>query len=101
MDQLFDVRGRTALVTGSSRGLGLTIARGLAQAGATVVLNGRNQEQLARATESLAADGLSAWECAFDVADANQVCAGIEQIMQRPARSTCWSTTPGLRSRAR
>jgi gluconate 5-dehydrogenase len=39
---LFDLTGRTALVTGSVRGLGNTLARGLAEAGATVVLNGLN-----------------------------------------------------------
>ncbi len=83
MNQLFDLRGQTALVTGSSGGLGLTIARGLAQAGASVVLNGRNQDKLTHASESLTAEGLSVWECAFDVASEEQVCAGIDQIVQR------------------
>ena len=83
MNQLFDLRGKTALVTGSGGGLGFTIARGLAQAGASVVLNGRNQDKLAHATQALTADGLSAWDCAFDVTHEQQVCAGIEQIVQR------------------
>ena len=42
--ELFDLSGRVALVTGSYRGLGLAIARGLAEAGAAVVLNGRNAD---------------------------------------------------------
>jgi len=43
---LFDLSGRIALVTGSSQGLGFTITRGLGQAGATTVLNGRDEEKL-------------------------------------------------------
>ncbi len=43
---LFDISGRTALVTGSSRGIGLALAQGLSEAGCTVVLNGRDGERL-------------------------------------------------------
>ena len=43
---LFDISGRTALVTGSSRGIGFALARGLAEAGCTVVLNGRDGDRL-------------------------------------------------------
>jgi gluconate 5-dehydrogenase len=43
---LFDLTGRTALITGSSQGIGLVLARGLAQAGASVVLNGRDEQKL-------------------------------------------------------
>ncbi|MEK0100767.1 SDR family NAD(P)-dependent oxidoreductase, partial [Streptomyces sp. A475] len=46
---LFDIGGRTALVTGSSRGIGFALARGLLEAGATVVLNGRDESALAGA----------------------------------------------------
>ena len=49
MNPLFDLTGRTALVTGSSQGLGLAIARGLGQAGAALVLNGRDEARLAAA----------------------------------------------------
>ena len=48
--QLFDLTGRVALITGSYQGLGLAIARGLGQAGATLVLNGRNEEKLEQAS---------------------------------------------------
>ncbi|MEE9308528.1 MAG: SDR family NAD(P)-dependent oxidoreductase [Spirochaetia bacterium] len=51
--KLFDLNGKTALITGSSRGLGLVFARGLAQAGATVVLNERNGETLQQAVAGL------------------------------------------------
>ncbi len=46
---LFDLTGRRALITGSSQGLGLAMARGLGQAGAAVVLNGRDRGKLDRA----------------------------------------------------
>jgi len=77
---LFDLTGRTALITGSSRGLGLVLARGLAQAGATVVLNGRNQAKLAEAVAALEADGLAASGCAFDVTDAASIDRGVGRI---------------------
>ena len=51
---LFDVAGRVALVTGSSRGIGRALAGGLAGAGATVVLNGRDPDAVAAAREALA-----------------------------------------------
>jgi gluconate 5-dehydrogenase len=77
---LFDLTGRRALVTGSSQGLGLAIARGLAEAGAKVILNGRDTAKLARATEELTAAGLSASNCAFDVTNESEVAAAISGI---------------------
>jgi gluconate 5-dehydrogenase len=65
----FSLDGRTALVTGSVRGLGLEMARGLAQAGARVVLNGRDPATLDRAATQLRADGLDVGASAFDVTD--------------------------------
>jgi len=66
---LFDLSGKTALVTGSSAGLGLAMAKGLAGAGAAVVLNGRNEARLSAAVRSLKEAGLAAAARAFDVAD--------------------------------
>ncbi len=77
---LFDLSGRTALVTGSSGGLGFAMARGLAEAGATVVLNGRNEMKLKAAVETLAADGLDAMAAAFDVADDRATRAAFEDF---------------------
>jgi gluconate 5-dehydrogenase len=70
---LFDLSGKIALVTGSSQGLGHTIARGLGQAGATLVLNGRNPERLNAAVAALSTEGLKVTGTLFDVADAMQV----------------------------
>ena len=80
---LFDLTGRLAVVTGSSRGLGLTLARGLGEAGATVVLNGRDEERLAGAVAALEADGLAASGCAFDVTDAASIDRGVGEIEDR------------------
>ncbi|KUF12111.1 SDR family oxidoreductase [Pseudoponticoccus marisrubri] len=70
---LFDLTGRRALVTGSSMGIGLALARGLAAAGATVVLNARNPERLEEAAEALRAEGASVDTLVFDVTDAQAV----------------------------
>lgn len=73
IDELFDLSGRTALVTGSSRGLGLMIAEGLARAGAKVALNGRNESALNGAIDALPADGLNLSGCPFDITDSTRL----------------------------
>ena len=77
---LFDLGGRTALVTGSSRGIGLTLARGLGRAGARVVLNGRDDAALGLAAEGLHAEGIDARISCFDVTDSAAVDAAVEAI---------------------
>ncbi len=67
MQPLFDLRDKVALITGSSHGLGFAIARGLGQAGATLVLNGRDEEKLQNAISNLSGEGLSVSGYAFDV----------------------------------
>ncbi len=57
---LFDLAGRTALVTGSSRGLGRAIAEGLAKAGARVIVNGVDQSRVEAAVAELCAAGHAA-----------------------------------------
>ncbi len=66
----FRLDGRLALVTGSSAGIGFALARGLGQAGAALVLNGRDTAKLAEAARTLRAEGLTVHESAFDVTDA-------------------------------
>ncbi|MHC6230632.1 SDR family oxidoreductase [Arthrobacter sp. MMS24-T111] len=82
MSSLFDLSGRVALVTGSSRGIGSSLARALADAGATVVLNGVNPERLREAEAAMAADfpaGRIA-SIAFDVTDGEAAARGIAWI---------------------
>jgi gluconate 5-dehydrogenase len=67
--KLFDLTGRTALVTGSSRGLGRAMAQGLAEAGAALVVNGSKAEAVAQAAAELRAAGHTVHEAAFDVTD--------------------------------
>ena len=76
----FRLDGRLALVTGSSAGIGLALAQGLGQAGAAVVLNGRNADALSKAAQGLRAKGITVHERAFDVTDANQVKAQVADI---------------------
>jgi gluconate 5-dehydrogenase len=66
---LFDLTGRTALVTGSSRGLGRAMAEGLAEAGAAVILNGADSGRLAAAASDLRSVGHAVHEAQFDVTD--------------------------------
>jgi gluconate 5-dehydrogenase len=73
MPSLFDLTGRTALVTGSSRGLGRAMAEGLAQAGAAIVLNGSDPERLAAAVDEMTAAGYAARAARFDVTDESAV----------------------------
>ncbi|MGG5887637.1 SDR family oxidoreductase [Falsiroseomonas sp. HC035] len=78
--QKFDLSGRVALITGASRGLGAAMARGLAQAGAEVILNGRNVETLEAQAESLRAEGLACRTSAFDVTDGAAVEAAVGSL---------------------
>ena len=79
----FDLSGRIALVTGAYRGLGFAIARGLAAAGARVILNGRNADALAGAIGVLAGEGLHADAAVFDVTDAHAVHEGVAAAARR------------------
>jgi gluconate 5-dehydrogenase len=78
--QTFRLDGRVALVTGSSSGIGFALARALGQAGATVVLNGRDAAKLATAAATLQGEGLAVHVQAFDVCDAAGVEAGVAAI---------------------
>jgi len=79
----FDLAGRVALVTGAYRGLGFAIARGLAAAGARVIVNGRNADALAGATAVLDGEGLKAAASVFDVTDARAIREGVADVTRR------------------
>jgi len=78
--KLFDLSGRVALVTGSSRGIGFAFAEGLASAGAEVVLNARNPAELESARDRLAASGAKVHALPFDVADEAAAEAAVDRI---------------------
>jgi gluconate 5-dehydrogenase len=76
----FDLTGRTALVTGSSAGIGYALARGLAGAGARVILNARNAQKLEDAADRLRAEGAVVHTASFDVTDSAAVVEGVGRI---------------------
>jgi gluconate 5-dehydrogenase len=78
---MFDLSGKVALITGSSRGLGYAMAEGLAAAGATVVLNGRDAAILSRAVETLRGRGHTVDSRAFDVQDIDAGRAAVESLI--------------------
>ncbi|MDD1521354.1 MULTISPECIES: SDR family oxidoreductase [Bradyrhizobium] len=78
--ELFNLAGRRALVTGSSQGIGLAIARGLAEHGASVVLNGRDRNKLDAAAASVRAGGHEVAVTSFDVTRPDAVRGGILRI---------------------
>lgn len=77
---LFSLEGRLALVTGSGQGIGFALARGLAEHGASVVLNGRDDARIGSAVEKLRDAGFKAHASIFDVTDFRAVAADIDRI---------------------
>lgn len=76
--ELFSLRGRTALITGSSQGIGNTLAAGMGAAGARIVLNGRDETRLAGAAEALREAGVTVDTLAFDATDVTAVRAAVD-----------------------
>jgi gluconate 5-dehydrogenase len=97
---LFDLTGRTALVTGSSQGLGLALARGLAQAGAAVVLNGRDEAKLARAAAELGSEGARVATAAFDVTDGAACQRAVERVEREFSPIDILINNAGIQRRA-
>jgi len=79
-EKLFDVGGKIALVTGSTRGLGYVLARGLGMAGAAVVINGRDRSRLDASVARLREEGLSVSGYCFDITDAEQIEAQVTRM---------------------
>lgn len=98
---LFSLEGRLALLTGSGGGIGYALARGLAEHGATVVINGRSIDKVERAVDRLSADGHAAHASLFDVTDATAVEADIERIEREIGPIGILVNNAGVQSRAR
>lgn len=97
---LFDLTGRLALVTGSSQGIGFALARGLAEAGARVVLNGRDRAKLNAAADRLRGEGLAVEAAAFDVTDPDAAEAGVADIESRLGPLAILLNNAGITRRA-
>jgi gluconate 5-dehydrogenase len=95
----FDLSGRVALVTGGGRGLGLEMARALAAAGATAILNGRTLAPLHAAADTIRATGGKAEAAAFDASDPDAIEAGIAALVARHGRLDILVANVGQRNR--
>lgn len=78
--EIFSLKGKRALVTGSSQGIGFAIAEGLAAAGAKIILNGRDLGKLTNAKAELERQGITSSFANFDVTDENEATLAIESI---------------------
>ncbi|MDP3702168.1 MAG: SDR family oxidoreductase [Hylemonella sp.] len=83
IQQLFDLKGKTALITGGSRGLGLQLAHALGEAGARIMISARKAEELEVAVADLQAAGIDARWIAADCAKEEDILRLADETMQR------------------
>jgi len=96
---LFSLKDQVALVTGSSQGLGLEVVRGFADAGATVIVHGRNAGKAEQTCRQLCAEGLDADWLAFDIADREGRIRAFDAIQARYGRLDILVNNAGMRAR--
>ncbi|HXM50410.1 MAG TPA: SDR family oxidoreductase [Pyrinomonadaceae bacterium] len=96
----FDLHGRNALITGGGSGLGFAIAKSLAAAGASVILLGRNQEKLGRASEELVALGANATYTVCDLLDRNAIAPLIQDLERNVGPLDILLNNAGVQQRA-
>ena len=97
---LFDLSGRTAFVTGSSKGIGFALAGALASAGARVVLNARDAARLEQARAALAGRGYAVGAVSFDVTDPDAAEAGVAQVEAQTGPIDILVNNAGMQHRA-
>lgn len=98
---LFSLSGRIVLITGASRGLGRAMAEAMAQAGAHVVLNGRDAAALEAAASALNEAGLKAETSRFDVTDEAAAAGAIRDLVDRHGRLDVFVGNAGIQHRRR
>jgi NAD(P)-dependent dehydrogenase (short-subunit alcohol dehydrogenase family) len=99
LSDLFSVKGRVALVTGASRGLGKAFAKTLAAHGATVVLSSRQEGELRKVVDEIVREGGKADVAAFDVQDEAKAVAAIRAIPQKHGRLDILVNNAGINLR--
>ena len=96
----FKLDGRVALITGSSGGIGEALARGLGEAGATVVINGRTPEKVGTIAAAIRATGGLAAEAVFDVTDSGAAASAIDRIEREVGPIAILVNNAGIQRRA-
>jgi len=96
----FDLHGRIALISGSSAGIGHALARGLAGAGATIVLNGRDERKLAQAASVLRDEGATVHAAAFDVTSSDATVDAVARIEHEVGAIDILVNNAGMQRRA-
>ncbi|MFC0338094.1 gluconate 5-dehydrogenase [Kushneria avicenniae] len=97
----FDIRGRLALITGSSRGLGFALAQGLAEQGARVIIHGRSEDTVNHAVQAIIeATGSEAFGVTFDVTQSEDVRAALNSVVETHGVPDILVNNAGLQRRA-
>lgn len=94
MGHMFSLEGRVALVTGASRGLGFAMAKALAENGAKVIVNARNEAELSAAAAKIGAQSM-----AFDVTDAKVARRALEDVAERHGKLDILVNNAGIQHR--
>lgn len=97
---LFDVSEKIALITGSSGGLGSSFARGLAENGTIIILNGRNKKKLEEQVLSFRSAGCKAFGYAFDVTNSDEIAQAVDQIRREVGPIDILVNNAGINLRA-
>jgi gluconate 5-dehydrogenase len=97
---LFSLKGRRALITGSSRGIGFALAQALGEAGANIILNSRNQAELQHAVSRLQEKGIDVNGVAFDVTQTEAVSAGLAELSRTCGDIDILVNNAGIQRRA-
>ena len=97
---LFSLKNKRALITGSTQGIGLSLAYGLAASGAAIVLNGRNEERVRETAAKMRAEGHTVDYVVFDVTDQAAVQAGIERVEREIGPIDILINNAGIQRRA-
>jgi gluconate 5-dehydrogenase len=100
MKNLFSVKDKVVLITGSTQGLGLAFAKGFAEAEATVVINGRDQNKVSQIVEQIQNAGGKAFGYAFDVCEIVKVDKSIKQIEEEVGPIDVLINNAGIHRRA-